>query len=93
MVARYYEVHASEEGGRCQAPYVAGITNTQLVENAAERLVVEIRYLYRDRAEDRQRAELSEARTGCVGFGERRFTFVRSGDSLKVEEMSGPIRN
>jgi hypothetical protein len=92
-VERYYEAHASEGGGRCLAPYVAGITNTQVVENAPERLVVDVRYLYHDRIKDQPRGNPADGLTSCVGFGERRFVLARNGDSLDVEEMSGPRRN
>jgi hypothetical protein len=92
-VERYYEEHASEGGGRCLAPYVAGITNTQVVENAPERLVVDVRYLYRDRIKDQTRGNPADVLTSCIGFGERRFVFARKGDSLDVAKMSGPRRN
>ena len=92
-VYRYYEAHASEGGGQCLAPYIAGITNTKVVENHGERLTIDVRYLYRDRIKDQTRGNPADALTLCFGFGGRRFVLASNGDSLDVEEMSGPRRN
>ena len=83
---RYYEAHASERGGRCRAPYVDGITNTDIVEETPERLVVEVRYLYRDRIN-------TDSSSSCIGYGVRRFVLAKNGSTMNVQEMSGPTRS
>jgi len=93
VIERYYEAHASERGGQCLAPYIDGITRADVVEDDPARLVVDVRYLYRDRIKDQPRSNPAEALTGCVGYGARQFVLARSGDSLEVESMSGPRRN
>jgi hypothetical protein len=55
-----------------------------------ERLVVGVRYLYRDRIKDQTRGNPADALTSCIGFGERRFVLARKGDSLDVEEGIDP---
>jgi hypothetical protein len=49
-VMRYYETHASEENRTCLMPYMEGLTQVDVVEEQPERLVVDVRYLYRDAA-------------------------------------------
>jgi hypothetical protein len=92
-IERYYAAHASERGGQCLAPYIDGVTRTQVVEDEPERLVVDVRYLYRDRYKDNESGMEGNGMTGCVGYGARRFVLARSDDTLTVEQMSGPRRN
>ena len=92
-IERYYEAHASERGGQCLAPYIDGITRTDVVEDSPDRLVVDVRYLYRDRIKDQPRDNPADALTGCVGYGERQFVLARSDDTLTIEQMTGPRRN
>jgi hypothetical protein len=92
-IKRYYEAHASERGGQCLAPYIDGFTRTQVVEDGPEHLVVDVRYLYRDRYKDNESGVDGNAMTGCINYGTRRFVLARSDDALTVEQMSGPRRN
>jgi hypothetical protein len=92
-IERYYAAHASERGGQCLAPYIDGFTTTQVVEDDPARLVVDVRYLYRDRYKDNESGKEGNGMTGCVGYGARRFVLARSDDGLTVEQMSGPRRN
>jgi hypothetical protein len=92
-IERYYEAHASERGGQCLAPYIDGITSADVVEESPDRLVVDVRYLYRDRIKDQPRDNPANALIGCVGYGERQFVLARNGDTLTVQEMTGPRRN
>jgi hypothetical protein len=92
-IERYYEAHASERGGQCLAPYIDGITRADVVEDEPARLVVDVRYLYRDRYKDNEAGMEGNGLTGCVGYGARRFVLARSDDTLTVEQMSGPRRN
>ena len=45
---RYYEAHATEQYGYCSTPYIDGLTQVQVVDNQPQRLVIDVRYLYRD---------------------------------------------
>ena len=92
-IERYYEAHASERGGQCLAPYIDGITRTDVVKDSPDRLVVDVRYLYRDRIKDQPRDNPADALIGCVGYGERQFVLARSDDTLTIEQMTGPRRN
>ena len=92
-IERYYEAHASERTGQCLAPYIDGITRTQVIEDSPERLVVEVRYLYRDRLKDNRSGMEGNGLSICTGYDQRRFVLARSGDDLEVESMSGPRRN
>jgi hypothetical protein len=92
-IERYYEAHASERGGQCLAPYIDGMTRTDVVEDNPARLVVDVSYLYRDRIKDQPRDNPANALIGCVGYGTRRFVLARSDDTPTVEQMSAPRRN
>jgi hypothetical protein len=83
---RYYERHASEQYGRCLNPYMDALTNLEFVEDTAARMVVEVRYFYRDRFMDGGEGMGVE----CAGFGERRFTLARDETGPQVLEMSAP---
>jgi hypothetical protein len=87
-VMRHYEAHASEQYGQCLNPYMDALTNLEVVEDTADRMVVDARYFYRDRFMDERRGALGRE---CSGRGERRFTLARNeDDGLDVVEMSGP---
>jgi len=88
-IKRYYEAHASERNGQCLAPYIDGFTTLQVVEDTPERIVVDARYLYRDRLKDGGDQPFGE----CTSYGRRSFVLARSDDSLQVMEMSGLRRN
>jgi len=87
-VMRHYEAHASEQYGQCLNPYMDALTNLEVVEETADRMVVNARYFYRDRFMDDRDGALGRE---CSGRGERRFTLARNeDDGLDVVEMSGP---
>ena len=86
-IRRYYERHATEEYGRCLAPYIDAITRRQVVEETDQGLVLDIRYAYRDRRKDGD-----ENAGSCVGWGSRRVVLERSAETVRVVEMSGPRR-
>jgi hypothetical protein len=81
---RYYEDHASEQYGRCLNPYIDALTSLEVVEETATRMVVDVRYFYRDRFMDGGEGMGVE----CSGFSERRFTLARDEAGLQVLEMS-----
>ena len=75
-IRNYYESHAREEWGRCPAPLLDGITGVDVVEETASRLVLDVRYYYRDWIMERRRAGLRE----CRGFGRRQFVLEKADD-------------
>jgi hypothetical protein len=81
VVQHYYEARATEENGRCRSPLLDGILSATVLQDDAERLVVRVRYLYRDHT--------AELRGACIGFGNRTFTLDRGPDGLTVVDMSG----
>ena len=85
---RHYEAHASEQYGRCLNAFMNALTRVDVVEDTGTRLVVDVRYAYRDRFMTDRAGALGRQ---CSGRGERRFTLARNEDeSLDVVEMSGP---
>jgi len=91
-IKTYYEAHASERNGRCKAPYIDGFTRVDVVEETAELMVVEARYLYRDWIKDRETSESGRQRSECVAFNSRRFVLIKDRGRLQVAEMSAPER-
>ena len=89
-IKRYYEAHASENISQCLAPYIDGFSNIQVVESDPERMVLDVRYMYRDWIKDEESDQ--GMRNPCVGYGERRFVLAQSEGAWTVEEMSGPQR-
>jgi hypothetical protein len=88
---RYYEAHATEQWGYCLTPYIDGLTQVAVVDEQAERLVVDVRYLYRDR---RKGSDQNSFATECVSYAGRQFTFGKGpGGELKVLDMTGPRRS
>jgi hypothetical protein len=88
-VMGYYEGNASEENRTCLSPYMHGLTQVDVVEEQPERLVIAVRYLYRDRNKDDRGDGFGRE---CSDYGERRFTFRKAGPGFEVLEMSGPQR-
>jgi len=81
VVQRYYEARATEENGRCRAPLLDGVLNATVLQDDPQRLVVRLRYLYRDHT--------AELRGACIGFGNRTFTIERGPEGPTVVDMSG----
>jgi hypothetical protein len=88
-VMRYYESHASEENLTCLRPYMEGVTQVNVLEERPERLVVDVRYLYRDRSKDDGGNGIGR---DCSGYHERRFTLGKSPAGIEVLDMTGPQR-
>jgi hypothetical protein len=88
----YYEDHASEKNGRCLAPYIDGFTRIEVVEDDAERMVIEASYLFRDWLKDRDTSKGGRLVSECVGYNSRRFVLSKSDGGLQVVEMSAPQR-
>jgi hypothetical protein len=90
-IKRYYEAHASERNGQCLAPYIDGFTKLQVVEDTPQRMVIDARFLYRDRIKDG--GDQNSMMVGCIRYGARRFVLTRSDDRYEVVEMTGLRRN
>ena len=85
-VMRYYEAHATEENRACLSPYMEGLTQVDVIEEGPERLVLDVRYYYRDRFKDDRGDGLGRE---CTGYGERRFTLGKDPARIDVLEMTG----
>jgi len=97
-IQQYYERNALEEGGRCPAPLLGGVTRTEILEDTPERVVLHLNYAYRDMIRDGDDcSEMRPARCGimreCRGFAQRTFTVARTEDGLEVIDMTGQRRN
>ena len=66
-----------------------GLTRVEVVEEQLDRLVIDVRYLYRDRNKDDRGDDLGRE---CSACGERRFTLRKDTQGLEVDEMTGPQR-
>jgi hypothetical protein len=76
----YYERHASEGGASCFRPYIDGFSRLDVVEDTPDRLVIETRYFFRDRAQESGPG----GGNACVGFNQRTFTLGRDQDGRPV---------
>lgn len=81
VVQGYYQARATEESGRCRSPLLDGVLSATVLQDDPQRLIVRVRYLYRDHA--------AELRGACIGFGNRTFTLERGPEGLAVVDMSG----
>ena len=81
LIMRHYERYASE-GGACFNPFIDGFTRLSVLADTPERLVVQARYLYRDRFHDGGQGE--GGGHGCTGFAERTFTLGRDADGAPI---------
>ncbi|MGI9510101.1 MAG: hypothetical protein ACR2QJ_12230 [Geminicoccaceae bacterium] len=97
-MAAYYRNHGVEyKVGACNRPYFDAITRVEVLEDTTERLVIEIRYAYRDRLRDdentRGRKPRPSSRKLCNGFESRQFAFGKDdGGEISVTEMTGERR-
>jgi hypothetical protein len=99
-IQNYYHEHAVEEGGRCPRPLMEGVTASQVLEEDADHLVVDLRYAYRDVLNDDDDCD-RDARfrwlrcsmfPECRGYGERTFTIAKRADGAAITDMSGERR-
>ena len=95
-IKQYYELNALEEGGRCSAPLLDGVSRSRVVEDEPGRFEIDLVYYYRDMIRDggddcdRLPNAGCRALLECRGFAERSFVVAREADRLRVLEMSGP---
>jgi hypothetical protein len=91
-IESFYRDHAWEEGARCVLPSMS-ITQWEVLEETDEKLVVGVRYAWRDDRNSGFDPELGRVQGNtCVGFNSRVFTIAKSRDGLKVQSMTGDQR-
>jgi hypothetical protein len=87
----YYEAHAMEQWGYCLTPYIDGLTQVSVVDNQPDKLVLDVRYLYRDRQKGTQQNSFV---TECVSYAGRQFTFGKDkAGGVEVVDMTGLRRS
>lgn len=93
-ITSFYADRAMERNGACLRPEM-DIARIDLVERQGERITIEVRYFFEDRAFGRGAGrELRRSGGGaCSGWADRRFTLeVLPGDRVRVLAMSGDQR-
>jgi hypothetical protein len=88
-LGRYYGAHASEEGGDCQSPQLASVT--ERTEVGGNQVLVRYTY-YEPGPEDTEWSTVFHQPVACSGSGERQFTVERTKIGLEVVDMTGPRR-
>jgi hypothetical protein len=91
-IISYYNNRAIEANAQCPQPRMTAIVRSEVVEDTPERVVMDLRYHYRDETITVD-VEGGGTKYGCDDFAERRFTFARTSDGgLEVVGMSGAQR-
>lgn len=88
----HYRRYAWEWNGRCRAPYMDGILDTEVVRETDEELALLTTYHWRDRIGDETGSgEFPVTGTDrCKGIDERTFVFAKQDDgSLRTIGMDG----
>lgn len=87
-VISFYGARAMEQNAMCPQSQMTAITNADVVEDTPERVMMNIRYHYRD---DGQSVDYAGGDVStCDGWGQRTFTFTRAGnDRLIAQGMTG----
>jgi hypothetical protein len=95
QIQSFYLDRATEKGGTCTSPAIRSITQTTVLEDTEEQLVLRVRYFWRDEGMQLDFDQLPQlTATSCQGFAERDFTMARMTDgSLQVTGMTGEMRN
>ncbi len=96
----YYGAHATEQWGYCLTPYIDGLTQVAVVDNRSDKLVVDVRYFYRDRSKNGRRNKSTNISMqggfgrDCTGYAGRQFTFGKDKTGgIEVLDMTGPRRS
>ncbi len=91
QVQSFYGARAVEANAMCPEPQMTTITDSKVVEETPQKVVMGLRYHFRD--EGASIDVDGGSKPGCDGFSERRFTFGKTSvGNLVVESMSGPQR-
>jgi hypothetical protein len=95
QIQRFYLDRATEKGGMCTSPAIRSITQTTVLEDTEEQLVLRVRYFWHDEGMQQDFDQLPLLTvTSCQGFAERDFTLARMTDgTLQVTGMTGELRN
>ena len=83
-IMRYYEDHAEERNYECVNVVMHDITNTKIVKETPEQLVLAVHYLFSDPDLDPDKGGFQ-----CSFFNTRVFTFDKSDGGLTLVSMSG----
>jgi hypothetical protein len=87
-VVSFYDARAIEGAAVCTRPRMTP-TRATVVEETPERVVMDVRYHFRDESHD----DLSLGQARCNGWAERTFTLAKTaGGGLDVVAMTGPQR-
>jgi uncharacterized protein YcfL len=81
-IESFYDRNAWEEGARCVGPSMS-VTRAEVLEETANRLVVQVRYYWRD-----NRLMSDRGASTCSGFATRTFTL----ENGAVVSMTGEQR-
>jgi hypothetical protein len=86
QILAFYEARAFERNATCPRPFIRSITRAEERSDDGRLVVLSVDYVWDIR--------LRSSRFGntCQGFGSRLFTLERTGDGLRVVEMSGEQR-
>src|SRR4051812_39899292 len=90
VITNYYSAKALERAGYCNVPVTMGITSTQILDDTASKLVIDIGYFWGD--ENPQVGGIGGS--GCFGEANRVFTLAKTsdGDGYSVVSMTGAGR-
>jgi hypothetical protein len=91
QVQSFYGARAIEANAMCPQPQMTAITESKVVEESSQKVVMDLHYHFRD--EGASIDQQGGSKPGCDGWGERRFTFGKTtAGTLEVESMTGPQR-
>lgn len=95
-VQNYYESYGTEEGGRCTAPLLGGVSRARVLSDTPAQMVIELTYTYRDYLRDNRCDPRRPGRCWinpeCRGFAQRTFTIDKGQDGVRVAGMTGGQR-
>lgn len=92
-IESYYRDNAWERNATCLQPRM-DITSVTILEDTPERMVLDVRYFWKDEGYDNDDAFGFPGAVGsCSGFSQRSFVLGRATDgTLFVRSMTGPQR-
>lgn len=92
-IISFYDNKALEENASCTQPRMKAIIRANVIEENAERVVMNVRYRYRDEGQTSDNWFLGGTFFRCNDWAERTFTMVKNtADQVDVEKMTGPQR-
>jgi hypothetical protein len=87
-VISYYDERAIENGANCPTAQMDTIVHAQVLEDTPAQTVMRLRYHFTDQGQGANSG--TPASNGCDDWGERTFTFARTGTgTLGVVSMTG----